>query len=95
MYIYDLRQTEGISNWVVSGEDDATYKVCVHLLSGSSPLQLHIHRILSLSTCASFDPSGRHVFVGTSNAQVHVYNTRTKTVRTLATSMVLSLHLPV
>ncbi|KAL1732866.1 WD40-repeat-containing domain protein [Schizophyllum commune] len=57
MYIYDLRQTEGISNWVVSGEDDATYKV----------------------TCASFDPSGRHVFVGTSNAQVHVYNTRTKT----------------
>ncbi|TRM68554.1 WD40-repeat-containing domain protein [Schizophyllum amplum] len=30
------------------------------------------------ATCARFDPSGRHIFVGTSNGQVHVYNTRTK-----------------
>ena len=40
MYIYDLRQTEGISNWVVSGEDDATYKVCVNPLSLSPLIQL-------------------------------------------------------
>ncbi|KAL1741949.1 WD40-repeat-containing domain protein [Schizophyllum fasciatum] len=29
-------------------------------------------------TCACFDASGRHIFVGMSNAQIHVYNTRTK-----------------
>lgn len=34
----------------------------------------------SIMTVARFDPSGKHVFIGTSNGFVLVFNTRTKTV---------------
>ena len=53
------------------------------------PLQgilLHPHSMPFLSfhrsamTVAQFDPTGRHIFVGTSTGSVLVFNTRTKTV---------------
>ena len=53
------------------------------------PLQgilLHTHFMPVLSfhrsamTVAQFDPTGRHIFVGTSTGSVLVFNTRTKTV---------------
>ena len=31
-------------------------------------------------TVAQFDPTGRHIFVGTSTGSILVFNTRTKTV---------------
>ncbi len=31
-------------------------------------------------TVAEFDPTGRHIFVGTSTGTILVFNTRTKTV---------------
>ncbi|KAJ7067830.1 WD40-repeat-containing domain protein [Mycena amicta] len=36
-------------------------------------------RVRSAITIARFDPSGKHVFMGTSNGQILVFNTRTKT----------------
>ena len=43
----------------------------------------------SAFTVARFDPSGKHVFVGTSQGTILVFNTRTKTVRS-ASSVVSS-----
>lgn len=34
----------------------------------------------SAMTVAQFDPTGRHIFVGTSTGSILVFNTRTKTV---------------
>lgn len=31
-------------------------------------------------TVARFDPSGKHIFIGTSNSTLLVFNTRTRTV---------------
>ena len=39
---------------------------------------IRLHR--SVNTVARFDPSGKHVFVGTTQGHLLVYNTRTKTV---------------
>lgn len=42
------------------------------------------HAYSGVPTCARFDPSGRYVFVGTSQSTVLVFSTRTKVVRTFS-----------
>lgn len=41
-------------------------------------------------TVARFDPTGKHVFIGTSSGSVLVFNTRTKSVRYLFETRELS-----
>lgn len=48
------------------------------LISPCLPKHTDITR--SAMTVARFDPSGKHIFIGTASGSVLVFNTRTKTV---------------
>ena len=59
-------------------ESGAPSRYALPLLSFSSWIYSAYGR--SAMTVAQFDPTGRHIFVGTSTGSILVFNTRTKTV---------------
>jgi hypothetical protein len=60
------------------GESSASPRCALLLLSLLVCRYSDFHR--SAMTVAQFDPTGRHIFVGTSTGSILVFNTRTKTV---------------
>ncbi|EKM59556.1 uncharacterized protein PHACADRAFT_85948 [Phanerochaete carnosa HHB-10118-sp] len=67
-YIVDLRS-----------QHRSRVELCEVQEESDEEYQSHSNKHRSISTVARFDPSGKHVFIGTSNGQVLVFNTRTKT----------------
>ena len=90
-YLVDLRK--GFQGRVELTEDEQDEEYSKYVLSDLRFIKL-IFFFDSFPSCAMtvarFDPSGKHIFIGTSQGTICVFNTRTKAVRTSFRMLVLA-----